>query len=80
MSNLRSSLARRQKRRDPMAVYDACPPPLRAWLQRAALPWTPWSALRVWHKAMRRGGDPARALARLEQAEAARLARDRMVT
>lgn len=76
MTNLRSSLVRRQKRRDPMAAYDACPPPLRAWLRQAALPWTPWSALRVWRRA---GGDPARALDRLNRAEAARLARDRVV-
>ncbi len=37
--------AQRQRRRtrDPMAAFDALPAPLRAWLSRAALPWSPAS-------------------------------------
>ena len=57
-----------------MAAYDRLPPPLRAWLQQAALPWSPRAALRLWRKAR----DPAAALARLTRAEQAALQRDRL--
>ena len=56
-----------------MAAFDRLPPPLRAWLAQAALPWSPASALRIWRAAP----DPAAALARLAAVEAATLARDR---
>lgn len=70
--NLATSLPKRW-RKGGMAAYDRLPPPLRAWLAQAALPWSPHSALKIW----RRAGDPHAALARLTAAEAAMLARDR---
>ncbi|GHA58979.1 hypothetical protein GCM10008927_25820 [Amylibacter ulvae] len=36
-----------------MADYDQLPAPLRSWLAQAALPWSPRSALRVWHRSLR---------------------------
>jgi hypothetical protein len=70
--NLRTSLWRRARAGCPMAAYDRLPPPLRAWLATAALPWSPQSALRIWRRA---GGGKA-GLIRLGRAEAALLARD----
>jgi hypothetical protein len=62
-----------------MRRFDALPLPLRAWLREAALPWSPQSALRIWNKACREGGQDA-ALARLAAVEAGTLARDRSAT
>lgn len=72
---MRGNLSAAPPRRDGggMAAYDRLPPPLRGWLCRAALPWSPDSALRIWR---RHGGDPARALTALCRAEAATLARE----
>ena len=58
-----------------MHRFDTLPPPLRAWLREAALPWSPQSALKIWNKACREGG-PEAALVRLSKVEAAMLARD----
>ncbi len=60
------------RRVDPMARFDTLPPPLRAWLAAAALPWSATSALRIWNAAE----CPAAALARLQAAEHATLRRD----
>ena len=76
--NLRSTLTRRRCQGDAMAAYDRLPPPLRAWLAQAALPWSPRSAQRLWQKTLDRSrGDISAALAHLAQAEARMLARDR---
>lgn len=60
----------------PMARHDALPPALRRWLIHAALPWSAQSVLRLWHDSLRRSGDEAAALARLEAAERATLKRE----
>ena len=60
-----------------MTGYDALPPVLRQWVQQAALPWSARSVRRVWEKGLRDGG-PEAALLRLDRAEAAMLARDRL--
>ena len=72
--NLRAGNVRRRAG-DPMREFDALPPPLRAWLRDAALPWSAKSALRIWQKARREGG-AQEALARLAAAEAGTLARE----
>ncbi len=60
-----------------MAQYDRLPPPLRAWLAQAALPWSPRSALRLWQRHLRdAGGDTARVCAALSATEARLIARD----
>ncbi|MCC6008762.1 MAG: hypothetical protein JJU40_13945 [Rhodobacteraceae bacterium] len=59
-----------------MARYDALPAPLRQWLARAALPWSPESALRLWRRALAEQAATDKALDRLARAEAAALARD----
>jgi hypothetical protein len=73
--NTVSRLARR--RHTPMHEFDRLPAELRAWLHRAALPWSARSALRLWSDALRHsGGDRAAALARLDRAEARSLRRE----
>lgn len=60
-----------------MAEFDRLPPAARRWLTQAVLPWSARSVRRLWGRALRdAGGDQAAALARLDRAEAARLARD----
>ncbi|UWS79415.1 DUF6525 family protein [Phaeobacter sp. G2] len=66
---------RRRRREDPMQVYDQLPRDLRLWMQSAKLPWSPASCLRVWLKTKARGDSLEQALASLDRAEAATLAR-----
>ncbi|ADO41238.1 DUF6525 family protein [Ketogulonicigenium vulgare] len=74
--NIATSLRRRADPR-PMDQFDRLPPDVRAWLARAALPWSPRSVQKLWRRALREcGGDPARALARMDLAEARMLAKD----
>ncbi|WP_172362260.1 DUF6525 family protein [Pseudogemmobacter hezensis] len=74
--NLVTSLRCRARAR-PMDRFDRLPPELRHWLARAALPWSPQSAARLWQKALREAaGDRVAALSRLDRAEARLLARD----
>ncbi|MEM6887404.1 MAG: DUF6525 family protein [Pseudomonadota bacterium] len=78
MRNLgQSSLNRRRRPRDPMAMYDGLPAPLRHWLSEASLPWSPASARRIWKKAHQKGLSVEETLSVLERAEAKSLARDR---
>lgn len=71
-----TSLRVKPRTRNPMLDYDRLPPELRAWLAGAALPWRPASAQKVFARAMARTGDPQRALAQLDAAEARLVARD----
>ncbi len=71
-----TSLPIRKRSEDPMTAYDRLPPDLRAWMQRAALPWSPRSCRAIWHRVKQNGGTDAQALARLAAVEAAMLARD----
>lgn len=74
--NLATSLQCKPRTR-PMDRYDRLPPELRAWLARAALPWSPHSASRLWLRFLREAeGDAAAALARLDRAERNMLAKD----
>lgn len=73
--NLGETGLRARRRGDPMAAYDAAPAPLRAWMAQAALPWSPASCLALWRRARGEGEDVAGALARLDRAERATLAR-----
>ena len=59
-----------------MRVYDTLPPELRAWIAHAGLPWSPTSYLKLWWRALREERWAERA--RLDRAEAACLARDRL--
>jgi hypothetical protein len=74
-----TSLPIRKRSEDPMAAYDRLPPDLRAWMQDAALPWSPRSCRAIWQKVKQRGGSDAEAAARLAAVEAAMLARDRQI-
>jgi hypothetical protein len=74
MRNLRTAL---KTRPSTMADYDRQPPPLRAWLAGAVLPWSARSASRIWLRALRETGCPSAALSRLQAAEARSLQRDR---
>lgn len=71
-----TTLKRRRRSADPMSMFDALPPELRAWLTTASLPWSPWSCAKIWHKARREGLSPSQAIARLTQSERRALERD----
>lgn len=67
----------RASREAPMVTYDGLPAELRAWLQQAALPWSPASARRAYRRAlMLAAGDRQRAIALLSRMERRKLARD----
>jgi hypothetical protein len=70
-------LKRRRRSGDPMQVFDRLPPDLRRWMTQAALPWSPASCLALWRKALAEHGSTEAALARLRNAEAALLSRER---
>jgi hypothetical protein len=75
--NLRSGFPGRVRAARPLDAYDRLPAPLRRWLAQAALPWSVRSADRLWRRALAQcGGDEARALERLDAAEARQLARE----
>lgn len=76
----KTSLRARRRNSDPMRAYDELPHPLRHWLAQAALPWSPTSAKRLWHRARAQGGSVDAALHSLTQAETQTLARDRYAT
>lgn len=75
-----TSLRRKKRRGDPMAVFDGLPAPLRQWLSQAALPWSPVSARRIWTKSIAKGMTAEETLEALSRAEARTLARDRYST
>ncbi|WP_328586839.1 DUF6525 family protein [Tranquillimonas rosea] len=62
-----------------MRDYDRLPPPLRAWLAQAALPWSPASCRRIWRKARAGGTPPGDIIAMLDRAERKTLDRDTLV-
>jgi len=75
--NLRSGFPRRARAGRGLEAYDRLPAPLRRWLAQAALPWSARSARRLWRRALAESdGDVARALARLDAAEARQLSRE----
>lgn len=74
--NGRSTLPARA-RANPMAAHDRLPPPARAWVAQAVLPWSATSVARIWRKALAETGCEAEALARLSAAERATLAREK---
>ena len=50
-----TNLRRRRRIGNPMHEFDQLPKPLRKWLSKAILPWSPLSVRRVWHKSIRKG-------------------------
>lgn len=74
--NLATSL-RRSPRPDTMQAYDALPAEARRWLASAKLPWSARSVARLWARAWQEaGGDLVAVRARLDAAQARKLARD----
>lgn len=68
--NLGTTKIRKRKRvGDPMATFDALPPPLRRWLSDALMPWSPTSARRVWRRARSKGMSVAETLDLLDRYE-----------
>tara|TARA_A100001011_G_scaffold277579_1_gene287309 strand:- start:43 stop:306 length:264 start_codon:yes stop_codon:yes gene_type:complete len=49
------NLRRRRRVGNPMHEFDQLPKPLRKWLSKTILPWSPLSVLRVWHKSISKG-------------------------
>jgi len=60
-----------------MDAFDALPAPLRQWLSRASLPWSPASARRIWASSLAKGLTMDEALTRLSHVETQTLARDK---
>lgn len=75
-----TSLRRKRRAGDPMDAFDDLPAPVRQWVARAALPWSPTSVRRIWSKSRAKGMSDDEALQSLAQAEACTLARDRQST
>lgn len=75
-----TSLRRKRRSGDPMDAFDALPAPVRQWVARAALPWSPTSVRRIWSKSRAKGLSDEEALQSLSYAEAMTLARDRQST
>lgn len=74
--NLATSL-RRSPRPDTMQAYYALPAEARRWLAAAKLPWSARSVARLWARAWHdAGGDLTAVRARLDAAQARKLARD----
>ncbi|WP_426033073.1 DUF6525 family protein [Cypionkella sp. TWP1-2-1b2] len=74
--NLATSL-RRSPRPDTMQAYDALPAEARRWLASAKLPWSARSVARLWALAwVEAGGNLAAVRARMDAAQARKLARD----
>ena len=46
------NLRRRRRVGNPMHEFDQLPKPLRKWLSKAILPWSPASVRRVWNKSI----------------------------
>ena len=72
-----TTLKRRRRAADPMMTYDTLPQPLRSWLAKAALPWSPKSCKRIWEKARSNGLSVNDAIVVLTKAEQKTLARDK---
>ena len=72
-----TALKRRRRAADPMMTYDTLPKPLRSWLAKAALPWSPKSCKRIWEKARGNGLSVNDAIVVLTKAEQKTLARDK---
>ena len=51
---------------DPMREFDRLPRELRTWIAGANLPWRPRSVSKAYARALLRTGDPAQALAALD--------------
>lgn len=73
-----TTLRRRKRSAHPMQTYDTLPRPLRIWIASAALPWSPASCRRIWHKARKEGLSADDAVLRMQDVEAKNLARDRI--
>ncbi|MEM0944957.1 MAG: DUF6525 family protein [Pseudomonadota bacterium] len=67
---------RRRAQSDPMGDYDNLPAVLRGWVARAMLPWRPASVRRSFNRALAKTGDPALALAELDDLQRRLIARD----
>jgi hypothetical protein len=46
------NLCRRRRVGNPMHEFDQLPKPLRKWLSKAILPWSPASVRRVWYNSI----------------------------
>jgi hypothetical protein len=72
-----TTLKKRRRVADPMMTYDRLPQPLRSWLARAALPWSPKSFKRIWDKSRSNGLSVDDAIVVLTETEQKTLSRDK---
>lgn len=72
-----TALKRRRRASDPMAEFDRLPPELRAWLAKAAMPWSARSVRRAYKRALARTQDRSLALRELDALQARLIALDK---
>lgn len=63
-----------------MHTFDTLPEPLRQWLSKAVLPWSPVSARKIWNKLLSKGLSHEEALRFLAKAEEGTLAKEKHAT
>ena len=64
-----TNLRRRKRVGNSMYEFDQLPKPLRKWLSKAILPWSPLSVRRVWHRSITKGLTSQEALGVLDKTE-----------
>ena len=64
-----TNLRRRKRVGNSMYEFDQLPKPLRKWLSKAILPWSPLSVRRVWHRSITKGLSSQEALGVLDKTE-----------
>ena len=74
------NLRRRRRAGNPMHEFDQLPKPLRKWLSKAILPWSPASVRRVWHKSINKGLSFQEVLCVLDETEECTMKKEKLKT
>ena len=74
------NLRRRRRAGNPMHEFDQLPKPLRKWLSKAFLPWSPASVRRVWHKSINNGLSFQEVLSVLDETEECTMKKEKFKT
>ena len=72
-----TNLRRRKRVGNSMYEFDQLPEPLRKWLSKAILPWSPFSVRRGWHRSITKGLSSQEALGVLDKTEECTLKKEK---
>jgi hypothetical protein len=75
-----TNLRRRRRIGNPMHEFDQLPKPLRKWLSKAILPWSPASVRRVWNKSINKGLSFQEVLGVLDETEECTMKKEKLKT